>query len=116
MPGQVLAQRADHVVVFHWWHGLGGHVSAEGLIALAEAERASRPNEKVRKEIRAARERLLRAVAADELNIARIRNAMERERSLVMNERVRRDRLWLIAYRQLSLSDRRAFAAISRPR
>ncbi len=86
-----------------------GNVSEEGRAVLSAAMRSSTPEE--RAAVRAARDRVTALIAADRLDVAALRRAMEEERRLVDQQQARRQAALLEAVQKLSPADRKAFAA-----
>lgn len=83
------------------------NVSPEGRAILRETMRRD-PAE--REQLRAARDRINGLVAADRLDVAALRRAMEEERRLVDANHARRQAGMLAAIQKLSPADRKAFA------
>jgi Spy/CpxP family protein refolding chaperone len=84
-------------------------MSPEGRQALAEAMRSeTRAEDRAR--IRAARDRINSLVAAERLDVAALRRAMEEERRLVDQQHAARQARMLAAFQRMSAADRKAFA------
>ncbi|MFN3371612.1 MAG: periplasmic heavy metal sensor [Sphingomonadaceae bacterium] len=88
-----------------------GNVSPEGRKVLVEAMRMSKED---RAAIIAQRDRINELLAADRLDVAALRRAMEAERRLVDHHHARRQAAMLDAFQKLSAEDRKAFAADAR--
>lgn len=67
-----------------------------------------------RAKVEAAREKLLTALAADRLDIAAVKRAMDEERAVAETSRDAKQAAMLAAFQKLSPEDRKAFAADSR--
>ncbi len=85
------------------------NMSPEGRQVLAEAMRGEAGAEE-RARVRAARDRVLALVAAERLDVAALRRAMEEERRLVEQQHAARQARMLAAFQKMSAEDRRAFA------
>ncbi len=88
-------------------------LSPEGRALIAEALRPAAGQEE-RARIRAARERVHALLAADRLDVAALRRAMEEERRLVEALHAARQARMLEAFQKMSVADRRAFAENAR--
>lgn len=89
-----------------------GNVSEEGRQILREASASVTPED--RQKVHAARDRINDLVAAERLDIAALRAAMEAERKLVDANHAKRQQAMLAAMPKLSAEDRRAFAEDAR--
>lgn len=85
------------------------NISPEGRQILAEAMRAESRAED-RQRMAAARDRIHALVAAERLDVAALRRAMEEERRLVDQMHAARQARMLAAFQKMSPEDRKAFA------
>lgn len=83
-------------------------MSPEGRRLIMEAMRPQ-VSPQDRQATKAARDRVLKLIAADKLDVAAIRRAQAVERELVVKQHERQQAAMLDAYQKLSLADRRAF-------
>jgi uncharacterized membrane protein len=83
------------------------NVSEDGRKILRET---MRPDPADREALRAARDRINTLVAADRLDVAALKRAMEDERRLVDSQHAKRQATMIAAFQKLSAADRKAFA------
>jgi uncharacterized membrane protein len=88
-----------------------GNVSAEGRAILRESMKSDPEG---RAAVKAARDRINDLVAADRLDTAALKRAMEDERRLVDAQHAKRQASLLAAIQKLSPADRKAFAEDAR--
>jgi Spy/CpxP family protein refolding chaperone len=89
-------------------------MSEAGRATIREAMMAGDDRAASRQKVEAAREKLLTALAADRLDIAAVKRAMEEERAVAEASRTAKQAAMLAAFQKLSPEDRKAFAADSR--
>ncbi len=89
-------------------------MSEAGRATIREAMRAGGDREADRQKIEAAREKMLAALAADRLDTAAVKRAMDEERAVAEASRNAKQAAMLAAFQKLSVEDRKAFAADSR--
>lgn len=85
-------------------------LSEAGQATMREAMRASSRREE-RAEVRAARDRMLTIIAADKLDIAALKKAMDDERKIAAESHENRQAAMLAAITKLSVADRKAYVA-----
>jgi uncharacterized membrane protein len=88
-----------------------GNVSAEGRAAFHESMKADPEG---RAAVKAARDRINDIVAAERLDTAALKRAMDEERRLVDAQHAKRQTALLAAIQKLSPADRKAFAEDAR--
>ncbi len=89
-------------------------MSEAGRAVIREAMMAGDDRKANRQKVEAAREKLLAALAADRLDIAAVKRAMDEERAVAETSRNAKQAAMLAAFQKLSAEDRKAFAADSR--
>ncbi|MBU6166251.1 MAG: periplasmic heavy metal sensor [Alphaproteobacteria bacterium] len=89
-------------------------MSEAGRAAIREAMMAGDDRRAARQKVDAAREKLLAALAADRLDVAAVKRAMDEERAVAETSRNAKQAAMLAAFQKLSVEDRKAFAADSR--
>lgn len=95
-------------------HRMFPSMSEAGRATIREAMMAGDDRKASRQKVEAAREKLLAALAADRLDMAAVKRAMDEERAVAQAGRDARQAAMLAAFQKLSAEDRKAFAADSR--
>lgn len=89
-------------------------MSEAGRQTIREAMMAGDDRKANRQKVEAAREKLLTALAADRLDVAAVKRAMDEERAVAESSRDAKQAAMLAAFQKLTPEDRKAFAADSR--
>lgn len=98
------------MVIHRFNSNILGDLSPEGRRILSSAMRDSGMRAEDRQALDASRDRLLRLLQAEKLDVGAVRRTMAEERELADRQQRRRQEVMLDAFRQLSVVDRRAFA------
>lgn len=95
-------------------HRMFPSMSEAGRTIIRDAMMTGDDRSASRAKVEAAREKLLTALAADRLDIAAVKRAMDEERAVAETSRDAKQAAMLAAFQKLSPEDRKAFAADSR--